>query len=480
MEITVQENIVTEGLSLHLDARSGFGTDLSGNSNIPSLSGNVYDGESYQLTTNSINTLSGTNLNLTGGQFTLESWVYYGGNSLDGGSYGQIFTQDTGSALGGQGWQWRVSNSNKQIEFIYWTSSSRSSAVGFSYSTPLVAGNWYHLVVSYDGTNIKGYINGSLDVTHTPSSELYGSTAAIGIGRFSSLQYRDILNGKIAVIRGYKNYYLSDEQIQSNYINQKGRFFEQDTFTIKIEDTMPTDGLILRLDAANKNSYPGSGTTWYDLSGNGYDATLVNGPTYSNDNGGSIVFDGDNDYATTPITTTYQNFTLNCWFYNTSSSNFYRNLISKISYYATALTDFPVSLTLNDSGTEITIKIASGTSYSITDPSTGSRLSASLDSLNTWYYVSATYDKQNLKLYLNGQLVASTPNTISLPNNTLRSWAIGRASFEVSGGVGETQYNGNISQVSIYNRALTSEEIENIYNQRYSSGNGLSIFNLNI
>lgn len=232
LTIAVQENIVTEGLSLHLDARSGFGTDLSGNSNIPSLSGNIYDGESYQLTTSSANTLSGTNLNLTGGQFTLESWIYYGGNSLTG-SYGQIFTQDNGAG-DGQGWQWRVSNSNKQIEFIYWTSSSRSSAVGFSYVTPLVSGNWYHLVILYDGTNIKGYINGSLDVTHTPSSTLYGSTATIGIGRFNSLLLGDILNGKIAVIRGYKNYYLSDEQIESNYTNQKGRFFGQNNLTINL------------------------------------------------------------------------------------------------------------------------------------------------------------------------------------------------------------------------------------------------------
>jgi hypothetical protein len=58
-----------------------------------------------------------------------------------------------------------------------------------------------------------------------------------------------------------------------------------------------TTGLQLYLDAGNASSYPGSGTTWTDLSGNGRNGTLTNGPTYSSVNGGSIVFDGSNDYV---------------------------------------------------------------------------------------------------------------------------------------------------------------------------------------
>jgi len=58
-----------------------------------------------------------------------------------------------------------------------------------------------------------------------------------------------------------------------------------------------TDGLVLCLDAGNRKSYPGSGTVWTDLSGRGNTGTLTNGPTYSSANGGSIVFDGSNDYV---------------------------------------------------------------------------------------------------------------------------------------------------------------------------------------
>jgi len=57
-----------------------------------------------------------------------------------------------------------------------------------------------------------------------------------------------------------------------------------------------TDGLVLALDAANPRSYPGTGTSWNDLSGNGNNGTLVNGPTFNSDNNGSIVFDGVDDY----------------------------------------------------------------------------------------------------------------------------------------------------------------------------------------
>ena len=64
-----------------------------------------------------------------------------------------------------------------------------------------------------------------------------------------------------------------------------------------ISNSLVIDGLVLYFDASNSISYPGSGTTWYDLSGNGNNATLYNGVGYSSSNGGSLVFDGINDYA---------------------------------------------------------------------------------------------------------------------------------------------------------------------------------------
>ncbi len=58
-----------------------------------------------------------------------------------------------------------------------------------------------------------------------------------------------------------------------------------------------TDGLVLALDAGNVKSYASGSTTWFDKSGNAYNGTLVNGPTFNTGSLGSIVFDGTNDYV---------------------------------------------------------------------------------------------------------------------------------------------------------------------------------------
>jgi hypothetical protein len=76
-----------------------------------------------------------------------------------------------------------------------------------------------------------------------------------------------------------------------------------------------TNGLVMCLDAANARSYPGSGTSWFDLSGNGRTGTLTNGPTFTSNNGGGIVFDGTNDYVgiSSAVLTGGGDFTVNAW-----------------------------------------------------------------------------------------------------------------------------------------------------------------------
>ena len=64
-----------------------------------------------------------------------------------------------------------------------------------------------------------------------------------------------------------------------------------------------TNGLVLNLDAKDINSYPGSGTTWYDTSGGGRNFTLVNGPTWNSN--GYFALDGTDDYMTGPATNTF-------------------------------------------------------------------------------------------------------------------------------------------------------------------------------
>jgi hypothetical protein len=91
-----------------------------------------------------------------------------------------------------------------------------------------------------------------------------------------------------------------------------------------------TDGLALHLDAGDSSSYPGTGTTWSDLTSNNLDFTLINGPAYNSGFGGYITFDGTNDYATLSSGWTSFGtdvFTIEAW-YRAHSANTNHSLIS--------------------------------------------------------------------------------------------------------------------------------------------------------
>jgi len=102
-----------------------------------------------------------------------------------------------------------------------------------------------------------------------------------------------------------------------------------------------TDGLVLALDAGNTKSYPGSGTTWFDRSGNARNGTLTNGPTFSSANGGSIVFDGVDDYVSCGNPSIFQinQGTISAWVKTSSPGSDYRGIITKQSNYGLFVRD---------------------------------------------------------------------------------------------------------------------------------------------
>ena len=227
--------ITTTGLVMHIDGPTKFDTDLSGNENVPTYySDNPYNGLSYLNYQGPISGggsgggLLNNSVNITGGSFAIEAWIYLLGNANAGG-YGQIVCQDDGGS-GGQGWQWRIGDSPDYYQdFVYWTSSSRGSAVDLGNAATSIPRNvWSHVAVTYDGTDIRMYLNGVQDFIHTPASSLYGSTAEIGIGRFAGSTYASNyrLNARYGAVRLY-NQFLTGDQIKSHYDLQKYRFIPQ-------------------------------------------------------------------------------------------------------------------------------------------------------------------------------------------------------------------------------------------------------------
>jgi hypothetical protein len=162
-------------------------------------------------------------------------------------------------------------------------------------------------------------------------------------------------------------------------------------------------GLKLFLDAGNTSSYGGSGTTWTDISGNGYNGTLINGPTYSSGNGGSIVFDGTNDYiggtgldnASTSINGASA-ITLSFWLKRASTGTFQ----VFIGFFNTSASHkFYVGFSAANN-IEMIARSANEAS-----PGTATTTNT-FTSTTAWYHVTAviTYASNSILIYVNGAL----------------------------------------------------------------------------
>jgi hypothetical protein len=204
-----------------------------------------------------------------------------------------------------------------------------------------------------------------------------------------------------------------------------------------------TNGLVLCLDAANPKSYPGSGTTFTDVSGNGNDGTLVNGPTYIND---SIVFDSSNQKVTTPITSIGNNTTWQAWVNRTSSANSYNMFMGRTLPYFGLRSAGNIIFSNRIGGSQRTLN---STGFTTAD--------------DTWYYLAFTteYDGTNTipRIYINGLLNNSTTFSGSQDGST--------GSFTIGEGRSTTAwypFNGKVSNVKIYNRTLTATEIKQNFN----------------
>jgi hypothetical protein len=192
-------------------------------------------------------------------------------------------------------------------------------------------------------------------------------------------------------------------------------------------------GLVLCLDAANSKSYPGSGTTWTDLSGNGNNGTLVNGVGYNSGNLGSLSFDGSNDYITSSFATTSGQAVTYCgWLYSTETTSIYKNFVDSV-------TARPM-IWWNTSG-QIEFDAAFYTTPAVYR--------------NQWVYValSKPSGSSSASYYVNGVLVG-TGSAYTTPALT-PTW-FNRAAAQT--------WKGNASNVQIYNRALTVAEIQQNFN----------------
>jgi hypothetical protein len=409
-------SIVTDGLVLNLDAgfvssypRSGTTwTDLSSSGNTgtlvngPTFSGDsiVFDGVDDFISLNQVgNTTSFTYEVFLKCDNINKSQMYIGYSNI-GAHYIRI--------LGAKAF----------------LSVSAGGQRTLTHSQTLIQGEYYHIVSIYNGIQLKIYVNNNLTVGPVINQTLAG-WGTTRIGRWLDGDQRSFV-GNINTLRIY-NRELSANEVLQNYYAGLQRF-------------IPTNGLVLSLDAQNTNLYATSPTTAYDISGNNNNGTLINGTQYVSDGDGSWNFDGVDDRISGTITSLSGSpFTINVWINP--------NSVNQVVYL------FIGSVSSNNQS--IHLRLTSNTTMRF--GMYGDDLDGTLTPLiGNWSLITCSLDENRVqKIYQNGVLKAQrTANSMFIGNNLygLGSWN------------GLQPINSKISTSQVYNRTLTQTEITTIFN----------------
>lgn len=224
-------------------------------------------------------------------------------------------------------------------------------------------------------------------------------------------------------------------------------------------------GLVLHLDAANVKSYPGSGTNVTDLSSNGTTCTLINGTLTSADNSGVFTFDGTDDYIGTTLSYGGNNdYTMSCWFKTGvtqrcgligirrafRATNWYQSQIyiagdnqSGTSGNHLQFSDF----TRFSDGSYVGFRTTFTNTVSVTD--------------NQWKYLAITSNTTGARIHINSVKIDESLSTPSPTRDVTETapFLAGAAGNWPSGPLGGYYFNGLMTNICFYNRALTAAEI---------------------
>ena len=207
-----------------------------------------------------------------------------------------------------------------------------------------------------------------------------------------------------------------------------------------------TDGLVLCLDAANKKSYSGTGSVWTDLSNRSSNATLVSGPTFSNNNKGILQFNGSTQYAiSTSTNVSFTALTFIVFFYRITNGNAGAGIL------------FNRGGGGNTTGMNICFPNLNNLGYHWNDAGGTYTYDSGLPvPLNVWSYCALSVNSTNALFCVNGNFVNRT---------------FGHGSTSIGGGLqigadpaAGRYYQSNFALACLYNRALSSNEILQNYN----------------
>jgi hypothetical protein len=218
-----------------------------------------------------------------------------------------------------------------------------------------------------------------------------------------------------------------------------------------------SNNLILNYDVAQRRCYPTTGTVLTDISANGKNGTLINGLAYNSGNGGTLLFDGTDDYVNISPVVDLNN--LSQFTFSSFVKFGSNNGRALFSYGNTGVFTTDILIFLNP-GT-LFVQVNNGTDGSAT---------TSYTNLTTYSNICLVYDgslstnADKLKLYINGILSTLTFDALyTVPTTTanLTNPLCRLGSYAVTNGL---FLSGNIATASIYNIALNSTQVGQNFN----------------
>jgi len=221
------------------------------------------------------------------------------------------------------------------------------------------------------------------------------------------------------------------------------------------------DGLVLDLDAAKRDSYPGNGIVWTDVSGFQNIGTLTNGPTFDSNNGGSILFDGVDDEVLVGNDryTMVSAMTWDIWVKRISDGNVFNMMMSNFMPY--------MAFRGTNSGSDINkFNVAYRTVTGVTTTQRNLLTTGATFSNNIWYNFtySLLYDLQNqlatAKIYVNGVFNTSSSNN----SDSVYQPSVGSRLRLGNYTSNQFPFPGNISNFKIYHKILSDSEVLQNYN----------------
>jgi len=453
-DVTIPLSDNADDLELHLNASDstsygGSGTtwtDISGNSNDGTISGATFgadNGGYFDFDSNdyiSVPSTSSTPVDFSAKNYTIEAWINPDTTALSN----PILTK------------YGTTDSLRSIHFSYISSGKirlfeRATGTNASHesTSTLTLNRWTHVAVTRTSSQVKLYIDGSLDATisstFTPNN---GGSQNINIGSQANGQF-NFFDGQIGEVRVYSKS-LSASEVGQNYRHGRGYIY-----TDLIDDT----DLELHLDPT---SYSGSGTTW--TADVGSDAT-INGADYDQELGDWFDFNGSsndvrlNSGNTIPAAT-FDNCTFEYWIRLddlSESRHLYLHDFTSNNANFIGISKSNTNNKLMVFGSAPHITISRGNTDLVT---------------NKWTHIAVSLTSSQIKMYINGKLDAIVSQSFSGFSSPLYG-TIGN-DRRGSSTAGPKWLNGQVGQFRIYSTALTQDQVIQNYNftkPSYPNGN---------